>query len=260
MSTSIKTFEDIEKICNWYKSYNYKVHDFHLLYFELGINICYIHDGLQNLKWKEILIMNLYFKPFYKKDSYTIDTNIPFNDDCDFEASVHKYYINAGFDLYAVNDEYANTGKVVATVNAIFFNIKEINKDNINIVDIADVMDTSFTDDIVEAIELFINNDFLLKKEKVNCFCYLNRVYVYPEFRNHGIASYLFENIQQIFKYITDNEIQIIFIFPKPQEPSNNGWRNSEDTDNIMINKMVSKIQQFNFVPVEETGFYCKIF
>lgn len=55
MSTSIKTHEDIEKIRNWYKSYNDKVHDFHLLYFDLGINTCYTPDELQSLKWSDII-------------------------------------------------------------------------------------------------------------------------------------------------------------------------------------------------------------
>ena len=46
--------------------------------------------------------MDLYFSPSYKKDGYIIDTNISFDKDSDFEAPVHKYYVNAGYNLYAV--------------------------------------------------------------------------------------------------------------------------------------------------------------
>lgn len=206
--------------------------------------------------------MELYFKPFYKKDGYIIDTSISFDDDSDFEASVHKYYINAGFDLYVVNDDYSITEEKAATVNAIFFNIKNIYNDGINIEDIAYVIDTSFTDDIVSAIELFLNNDLLPETDfnKTELFFYLNRVYIYPEFRNNGIATYIFENMQEIFEYIIGEKISSILIYPKPQEPSGYKWRNSEDNDNIMLNKMISKIEQFEFIPVDETGFYIKNF
>ena len=55
MVNSIKTLEEIEILRNWFKSHNDKSHDFHLLYFDLGINTCYTTDELQKLKWSEIL-------------------------------------------------------------------------------------------------------------------------------------------------------------------------------------------------------------
>lgn len=151
--------------------------------------------------------MDLFFKPFYKKDSYIVDTGISFYDNSDFEASVHKYYVNAGFKLLAVDENYSITEKKVAIVNAIFLNIKNMYNDGINIEDVADVIDTPYTDDIVSAIELFFNNNLLPETDfdKTVSLCYLNRVYIYPEFRNNGIATYIFDNIQEIFniKYIS---------------------------------------------------------
>lgn len=55
MVNSIKTLEEIEILRNWFKSHNNKSHDFHLLYFDLGINTCYTTDELQKLKWSEII-------------------------------------------------------------------------------------------------------------------------------------------------------------------------------------------------------------
>lgn len=206
--------------------------------------------------------MDLFFKPFYKKDSYIVDTGISFYDNSDFEASVHKYYVNAGFKLLAIDENYSITEKKVAIVNAIFLNIKNMYNDGINIEDVADVIDTPYTDDIVSAIELFFNNNLLPETDfdKTVSLCYLNRVYIYPEFRNNGIATYIFDNIQEIFEYITGEKPHIVLIYPKPQEPDGNRWRNSEDKNDIMLNKMISKIQQFKFVPVKETGFYIKTF
>ena len=55
MVNSIKTIKEIDIIRKRFKSYNDKSHDFHLLYFDLGINTCYTIDELQNLKWSELL-------------------------------------------------------------------------------------------------------------------------------------------------------------------------------------------------------------
>ena len=55
MVNSIKTFEEINTLRNWFKCHNDKSYDFHLLYFDLGINTCYTIDELQNLKWSELL-------------------------------------------------------------------------------------------------------------------------------------------------------------------------------------------------------------
>lgn len=206
--------------------------------------------------------MDLYFSPSYKKDGYIIDTNVSFENDADFEASVHKYYVNAGYNLYTVNDDYSVTNNIVATVNAIFFNIKSIYDDGINIEDVADVIDTPYTDDIVSAIKSFLDNDLLSETDDddIKSICYLNRVYIYPEYRNNGIATYIFENLKDIFDYITGNESQIVLIYPKPQEPDGYGWHNIKDENNIMLNKMISKIQQFQFIPFNDNGFYIKVF
>lgn len=206
--------------------------------------------------------MDLYFLPSYKKDGYIIDTNFSFEKDSDFEASVHKYYINAGYNLYTVNNDCSVTDNIVATVNAIFFNIKRIYNDGIDIEDIADVIDTPYTDDIVSAIESCLDNDLLSETDidDIKSICYLNRVYIYPEYRNNGIATYIFENLKNIFDYITGNEPQIVLIYPKPQEPDGYGWHDIKDENNVMLNKMISKIQQFQFTPFKDTGFYIKFF
>ena len=88
----------------------------------------------------------------------------------------------------------------------------------------------------------------------------MHRLYIYPEYRDKGIGTYIFENVQDIFEYITGNKTKIIIIYPKPQEPKSNGWGASEDNDGVMLNKMISKIEQFQFYPIEDTGFYIKDF
>ena len=206
--------------------------------------------------------MELWLKPHYEKDGYIIDTDVSIIDDMDFEAHVHKYYFKTGFELYMVDDSYAPTDNIVAVVETVFFNIKHIYNDDVDIQDIADVIENDFGEDISHAIDIFVNNTKYVSNdfEQSELLCYLHRLYIYPEYRDKGIGTYIFENVQDIFEYITGNKTKIIIIYPKPQEPKSNGWGASEDNDGVMLNKMISKIEQFQFYPIEDTGFYIKDF
>ena len=206
--------------------------------------------------------MELWLNPHYEKDGYIIDTDVSIIDDMDFEAHVHKYYFKTGFELYMVDDSYAPTDNIVAVVETVFFNIKHIYNDDVDIQDIADVIENDFGEDISHAIDIFVNNTKYVSNdfEQSELLCYLHRLYIYPEYRDKGIGIYIFENVQDIFEYITGNKTKIIIIYPKPQEPKSNGWGASEDNDGVMLNKMISKIEQFQFYPIEDTGFYIKDF
>ena len=206
--------------------------------------------------------MELWLNPHYEKDGYIIDTDVSIIDDMDFEAHVHKYYFKTGFELYMVDDSYAPTDNIVAVVETVFFNIKHIYNDAVDIQDIADVIENDFGEDISHAIDIFVNNTKYVSNdfEQSELLCYLHRLYIYPEYRDKGIGTYIFENVQDIFEYITGNKTKIIIIYPKPQEPKSNGWGASEDNDGVMLNKMISKIEQFQFYPIEDTGFYIKDF
>ncbi len=206
--------------------------------------------------------MELWLNPHYEKDGYIIDTDVSIIDDMDFEAHVHKYYFKTGFELYMVDDSYAPTDNIVAVVETVFFNIKHIYNDDVDIQDIADVIENDFGEDISHAIDIFVNNTKYVSNdfEQSELLCYLHRLYIYPEYRDKGIGTYIFENVQDIFEYITGNKTKIIIIYPKPQEPKSNGWGASEDNDGVMLNKMISKIEQFQFYPIEDTGFYIKDF
>lgn len=171
-------------------------------------------------------------------------------------------YIKAGFKLYTMDDAYSPTEDIVAVVETVFFNIKHIYNDDVNIQDIADVIENDFGEDISHAIDIFINNTDYVDNdfEQSELLCYLHRLYIYPEYRDKGVGTYIFENVQDIFEYITGYKTKTIIIYPKPQEPKSNGWGASEDKDGVMLNKMISIIEQFQFYPIEDTGFYIKDF
>ena len=202
--------------------------------------------------------MDLSLNPYYEKDGFIIDTNIPFYEDGDFEAIVHKYFVRTGFNLMLVDDDYNETNDIVATIKAVFLRYDNIRNDVINFIDAVDTINTPYTDDIVRAVTTLINSQLLPKEQsRISLICYLSRVYVYSKFRNKGVANYIFENLQEIFEYITGEQTNLIIIYPQPQEPSGDRWHNVEDEE--MKQKMISKLEQNYFKPISDTGFYFKL-
>ena len=144
--------------------------------------------------------MELWLKPHYEKDGYIVDTDVSIIDDMDFEAHVHKYYFKTGFKMYMVDDSYVPTDNIVAIVETVFFNIKHIYNDDVDIQDIADVIQSDFGEDISHAIDIFINNtDYVGNDfEQSELLCYLHRLYIYPEYRDKGVGTYIFELVSSL--------------------------------------------------------------
>ena len=203
--------------------------------------------------------MILSLNPFYEKDGFYIDTDVSFEEDGDFEATVHKYFIRTGFDLKFVDDEFVETEDRVATIKAVFLRYNNIINDGVDFVDAVDTINTPYTEDIVRAVTTLISQRLLPKRQNsISLICYLSRVYVYPNFRNKGIASYIFENLQEIFEYIIGEKTNLVIVYPQPQEPTNGKWYNVEDK--AMQEKMVSKLTQNYYKPIGDTGFYFKTY
>ena len=206
--------------------------------------------------------MHLSFKAFYQKEAYIINTEIPFEKDCDFEAQMHKYYFISGFDLLEVDDDFEPTkGKEpVAIVKAVFFKYDNICANKKSIIDVADGITTFIADDSINAMEALISNDLLPegKSNNIESICYLSRLYIHPEHRKRGVATYIFENMQELFKYIIGEKTNIVVIYPEPQKPNNDKWESINDYQ--MLKQMISMLERHDFAPIEDTGFYYKMF
>ncbi len=135
-----------------------------------------------------------------------------------------------------------------------FFRYNRIDEFNIDIVDLADAISA---DTYKTIITLGDNNLFEeVDIEYMPLVCYLSRLYVYPKYRNNGIATYIYENLQEIFEYVTSDSISIFITLPCPQEPNLNGkWENIRD--DIMFEKMVKLLNKHKFKPIGK-GFYYK--
>lgn len=193
--------------------------------------------------------MELIMKPYYIKESCFIDTDESFTESFDY----NDLYFKVGFNLYPLDEDYEEKD-IVATVEGVFFKYNLINELDVDIIDLADTI----SDDTYKAIITLEDNSLFEKADIVymSLVCYLSRLYVYPEYRNNGIATYIYENLQKIFEYITSDIVNIFITLPCPQKPTSDGkWKNTGD--NIMLEKMVKLLNKHKFEPVGD-GFYYK--
>ena len=207
--------------------------------------------------------MELLITPHYKKDSFFIDTNKAFTESFRYdEAYNNTFCFNAGFDLFLM-DEYDedngcyNREDLVATVEAQFFKTDYINAYNADIKELADVI----SDDTYKSILTLLDYN-LLDEDKIweaPLVCYLSRLHISPQYRNKGIATYIFNNLQEIFEYITSETSHIFITLPCPQEPDKKGRWNNTCNEEVLDN-MIKILEKHDFKSIGEHGCYYKIY
>lgn len=200
--------------------------------------------------------MKLKIKPYYRNNLCVIDTDEPFIQTFDCEDTYNNYFcFKARFNLYSIDEEYEEKD-IVATVEGCFFRYNRISEYNIDIIDIADTISR----DTYDAIITLANNNLFTEVdiEYMPLVCYLSRLYVYPKYRDNGIATYIYKNLQEIFGYITSDLTSIFITLPCPQEPNSDGtWKNIRD--DIMFEKMTRLLNKHEFKSVGN-GFYYKLY
>lgn len=200
--------------------------------------------------------MELKIKPYYRNNLCVIDTDEPFIQTFDCADTYNNYFFfKAGFNLYLI-DEECEEKDIVATVEGHFFRYNRISEYNIDIIDLADII----SDDTQKAIITLANNNLFTEvdMEYMPLVCYLSRLYVYPKYRNNGIATYIYKNLQEIFGYIISDLTSIFITLPCPQEPNSDGiWKNVRD--DIMFEKMIRLLNKHEFKSVGN-GFYYKLY
>lgn len=166
--------------------------------------------------------MELLIKPHYKKDSFFVDTNKTFSESFRYDKAYNNTFcFNAGFDLFLMDEydkdnECYNRKDLVATVEAQFFKTDYINAYNVDIKELADVI----SDDTYKSILTLLNSNILDEDRiwETPLVCYFSRLHISSQYRNKGIATYILNNLQEIFEYITSEESHIFITLPCPQE------------------------------------------
>jgi GNAT superfamily N-acetyltransferase len=167
-----------------------------------------------------------------------------------------KYSFMGSFEIIDEDNK-----KPVASVSGTFFNHNKIDNDGENIVDVADWI----CQDVYNA--MFELNKSMLYKREIDddklllalYLCYIDRVFVYPEYRNKRIGKYIFDNLKDLCCYCFNVTIHSFVIFPKPQIPSDGvAWVNAADPGGEMKRLMIRLLELTGFEKIGRNGFYAK--
>lgn len=160
-----------------------------------------------------------------------------------------------------VNLQDEDTNEILATVSGIFFDEEKILNENENIVDLADMLDGDVEGAMYALSRSNIHSRELnYEKAMLPLFsCYIQRIYVYPQYRGLGIARYIFINLEQIFLHCFNTPIHSFVIYPKPQQPDEKDcWHDYPDENGVMLKRMVSLLKKDGYKQIGKTGYYAK--
>jgi hypothetical protein len=128
-----------------------------------------------------------------------------------------------------------------------------------NIVYIADMYDG----DVYNAMESLSKSKIYKQESDPNLafdapyICYIERVYINPEFRRKGISKYIFKNLYHIFLHCLNIHTRCFIIYPKPQQPGEkNSWVDSPDEDGSMKKLMIDVIKKSGYRQIGKSGYF----
>lgn len=71
--------------------------------------------------------------------------------------------------------------------------------------------------------------------------CYIDIFYIYPEFRNKGIATYLINNLPMILKYSLNISIRASILCVYPLMPTKNGWQALPENEEAAMSELMTR-------------------
>ena len=161
--------------------------------------------------------------------------------------------INAMFHIY---DEKEN---LVAEISAFFIDESRSYNNGLSITTVADCMSQELLDTIKVLVKTEDYDEIIFTPAYT---CYIQTLYVYPEFRNMGIGKYLWENIADIFEYFMNKDIHAIIVYPKPHTIIKNGntFEKEPIEDDEMLQKMKSGLVLGGYKEIDNSNYFMKIY
>ena len=161
--------------------------------------------------------------------------------------------INAMFHIY---DEKEN---LVAEISAFFIDESRSYNNGLSITTVADCMSQELLDAVKVLVKTEDYDEIIFTPAYT---CYIQTLYVYPEFRNMGIGKYLWENIADIFEYFMNKDIHAIIVYPKPHTIIKNGntFEKEPIEDDEMLQKMKSGLVLGGYKEIDNSNYFMKIY
>ena len=179
------------------------------------------------------------------KDRMLFDTYVPTQESA--KDSLKAYYFKASFNVFASKAEIENGEEVawiddedkvqVAKIVASFIDEENCLNDDVDAFFMADGENGDFGNAIYAMQHARAYKELSVNKEWKPLFTvYMDAFYVYPEYRNKGIGTYLLNNIGEIFRIFTNKDIHAVGVILNPQ--CLKGESMTEKEEAAMLRKM----------------------
>lgn len=218
--------------------------------------------------------MIMTIKAFSSRHNKTIlDSDHPFIKEQYYDED--SYVFTGGFDLCFGSDSNdpddmddiedngihtnCEKGEKIATVLCTFFDEDRILNEGQDIVYVSDMIDS----DTCGAISTLVKSK--LHKQEIDenkiflslFTCYIDRFYIYPKFRQRGIARYILENMEDILLYLFNTHIHSYVTCLKPQQPNKEGnWVDSHDENGDMLKRMIRVFKAAGYKRLGKSEFF----
>lgn len=193
------------------------------------------------------------------KDGMLFDTNAPAKECA--QDSEQSYFFQAYFKVFASRKEMANNEEVdnlvcedkvqVAEIVASFIDERNCLNDDVSAFEIADGDNADFGIAIDAMQRTRAYKNLSVNKEWLPLFTvYMDTFYVYPEYRNRGVGTYLIENIGEILRIFTNQDIHAVGVILKPQ--CLNGEIMTEEEEAAMLCKMKKLFKKAGYKKISD--------
>jgi len=193
--------------------------------------------------------MQIFISRGDSKGFWTFDTEetVLEKEEYEFEGKYYKY-----LNLRICCGKNGNTE--IGNVLIYCFHMDAIELDGENLVDIADSINQEVYDaiNVVSAIDLLPG--YVWERPVL---CYLETLYINPEFRGKGIGSWILKNLHELITFYYDTEAYGFVTYPRPSD----GHDDSELLEEIikldpMYQHMVDLLERNEFKRIDETNYF----
>ena len=195
--------------------------------------------------------MKFYIGKGDSKGFWTFDTekSVSECEEYEFEGKYHQYL---WLTIYLDDKQKLKIGKICMCC----FDMATIELDGEDLVDIADSIDQ----DVYEAIDIVVAKEFLPENVLERpMLCYLETLYITPEFRGKGIGTWIVQNLHSLVPFYLKSQVYGFVTYPRPSD----GHEADDVIENIiktdpMYNHMERLLLKNGYKRIDKTNYFFK--
>lgn len=185
------------------------------------------------------------------KDNYSFDTESTPLESGDYMLEGY-YYQRLDLNIFDEEDKIQ-----MAHVVIYCFDMERIKASEVNL----DYVSDSIKGDVYFSMSVLAENKLIPMGgwKKKPMLCYIDKLYIKPEFRHKGLGSWLMENVEELIKFYYDKEAYGFVTYPRPLDGRNpDDITEKLDKTSEMYQLMVNLITKNGFSEIQESNCFFK--